>query len=229
MNDLYDADYFSRLPRESDRIRNILASIDLETEDAVCELGCGTGDVLLAVAERVKYCLGVDFAPDAIEQANIGKRRREVNNCDFICEEITTLGETEKYTNSFTKVLMMDVTEHIDDETMCDFIQTAGRILKQSGILYIHTPNRDALLEILKDRNIILKQLPGHIAVRNTGQYRNLLENNGFNVVSVKYLPHYNRLLNIIDSIMMQIPFVGRFFKSRILIKAIITESGSRE
>lgn len=220
MTDLYDSDYFDRLPRESRRIENIIRELDLDKSDRVCEFGCGTGDVIFAISNLVDYCLGIDFSADAIKMADDARKERQKSCVEFACGDITTICTMEKYHRKFTKVLMMDVTEHIDDGVFSEFLRAAKKILKKQGVIYIHTPNKDSILEIMKDNNFILKQLPGHIAVRNARQYQHILNKEGIQVTSVKYLPHYNKLVGLIDRLFMNLPGLGRYFRSRLLIKS---------
>ena len=59
--ELYNADYFHRLPVQSGRIQQILSRIQFEPADRVCEFGSGLGHFLFAVQEKIAYGLGIDF------------------------------------------------------------------------------------------------------------------------------------------------------------------------
>lgn len=120
----------------------------------------------------------------------------------------------------FDKVLMMDISEHLYDDTLLEFFQSAAFVLKPGGQLLIHTPNADYFLERMKAHNFIVKQFESHIAVRNTAQHIPLLNRAGFADIQAKYLPHYNRLLGFVDRVMMHAPFIKRYFRARILLVA---------
>lgn len=113
---------------------------------------------------------------------------------------------------------MMDITEHIYDKTLLEFLASARHVLREAGKLYIHTPNGRYYLELMKRYNFLLRQFPGHVAVRPPDAYAELLERGGFKVESIVYLPHYHGLLGKLDQIMMRVPLIRLFFQSRLLI-----------
>ena len=56
------------------------------------------------------------------------------------------------------------------------------------------TPNADFFLERMKDKGILVKQFPEHIAVRTPEHNVALLSEAGFRIEHVRLLPHYNIL-----------------------------------
>ena len=82
----------------------------------------------------------------------------------------------------------------------------------------LHTPNAEFVVEIMKARNLLLRQFPEHIAVRNAEDNRRFLERAGFVDVSVHFLPHYN-ILSLVHP-MSFIPLIGKYFQARIFIVA---------
>jgi len=218
--DLYDPEYFAGLPVDSDRIQQIMSHLKFGAEDQVCEFGSGLGHILFAIHEKIAFGLGVDFAEYAILESQRSAQAAGMNNLHFECVDVTLLPERSENRERFDKVLMMDVTEHIDDDLMRDFIGSAGQILKSGGELIIHTPNAGYLIERLKNQGVFLKQLPGHIAVRGEQHYGHLLRDGGFEVSRMIYLPHYRSPIRQIDKALMFIPWLGRLFRSRLLITA---------
>lgn len=217
---LYNEDYFRRLPVLTSRIKNIVKNLNLNESDAVCEFGCGVGHVLIAISQDIQTGLGIDFSEYAITEAEKNQRNLNIKNLTFRAMNIEHLVSDRSLGQEFNKVLMLDVTEHIYDETLSGFLASARHILKRDGELYIHTPNADYYLERLKAHDLVLKQLPGHIAVRCYEDYQLVLNRAGFGVKEIKYLPHYNRVLGAIDRLMMNIPYIKGLFRSRIMIKA---------
>jgi 2-polyprenyl-3-methyl-5-hydroxy-6-metoxy-1,4-benzoquinol methylase len=218
--DLYDADYFSGLPVDSARIGQILKRVDFASGDAICEFGSGLGHILFAIQNRISYALGVDFSQYAVEESRKYAVINHIDHIDFRCANIADLHEEDRYRHRFDKVLMMDVTEHINDDLLAAFLVSALKLLKPGGKLIIHTPNAEYLLEQLKENGIFMKQLPGHIAVRNQRQYRHLLESAGFTMNTIQYLPHYRLPMGAVDRALMNVPVLGRYFRSRLLIFA---------
>ncbi len=218
LNSLYDAEYFRGLPVRSQRISRIFRHIPFACGDRVCELGCGVGHVLLAAHRHIGYGLGIDFSEYAISQALLERNRCGISTLDFSVRDIAKLVTDVSLKESFDKVLMMDLTEHIHDQMLLEFLVSTRHILKQAGKLYIHTPNARYYLEIMKKHNFLVRQYPGHIAVRSADQYRDLLRRSGLRLESITYLPHYHGVLGKIDAVMMRLPLLGKLFQSRLLI-----------
>jgi hypothetical protein len=70
----------------------------------------------------------------------------------------------------------------------------------------------------MKARNFILKQYPGHIAVRDAQQNIALLEQAGFRDIEISFIPHYNILKHL--HWLSFLPTVGKYFQARLLIQA---------
>lgn len=64
-----------------------------------------------------------------------------------------------------------------------------------------------------------MKQFPEHIAVRNSKEYLELLNEIGFSNIKVKFISHYILFLNFLH-FLSYIPFFGEYFKARIFILA---------
>jgi cyclopropane fatty-acyl-phospholipid synthase-like methyltransferase len=220
LNEWYGEDYFRTYPLHARRIAQILHYLPLAPDDRVCEFGCGLGHILFAIQSRIAYGLGIDFSKFAINSAERDRKARGLNNLEFRAADIEGLPENVELKNRFTKVLMMDISEHLYDDTMTKFLAAARHVLVPGGRLYIHTPNATYYLEQMKAHNFIIKQFPSHIAVRNQTAYQQLLERSGFRLSHIQTLPHYNRVLGLLDRFLMSWPFAGRLFEARLLIEA---------
>ena len=224
-SELYNQEYFRNLPVNSKRIEIIDSYLNLDIHDRVCEFGCGVGDVLFYIQTKIEYGLGVDFSDSAILEAEKRKISRKINNLDFVKEDIKYLGQKEKLRESFNKVLLLDVTEHINDELLTSFLYSARQILSKDGQLIIHTPNLDYYLERMKQKNFIVQQHPGHIAVRSYEQYKKLLDQSGFSIIDSYHLPHYHKWLGQVDRVLMKIKIIKKYFESRLFIVARLKDS----
>ena len=95
----------------------------------ICELGCGTGGNLAAVADKHDV-VGVECSPQALEYARqtLGDRVR----CGRLPDEI------DLPPASFDVVLLTDVLEHIEDDAAS--ARTALRLLRPGGIVVATVP-----------------------------------------------------------------------------------------
>jgi SAM-dependent methyltransferase len=95
----------------------------------ICELGCGTGGNLAAVADRHDV-IGVDSAPEAIQYAR--QRLGDRVQSGRLPDEINLPAA------SFDVVLMTDVLEHIEADVQS--AQAALRLVRPGGILVATVP-----------------------------------------------------------------------------------------
>lgn len=95
----------------------------------ICELGCGTGGNLAAVADRHDV-VGVECSPHALEYA-----RRRLG--DRVIHGILP-SDVALPPNSFDVVLLTDVLEHIEHDTQS--AATAIRLLRPGGIVVATVP-----------------------------------------------------------------------------------------
>ena len=226
--EVYDDQYYLNLPTDSGRIRSLLRLIDFGTDDTVCEIGCAAGHFLVEASPFIKRGIGLDVAETAIRAAQRTKDARQVTNVDFEEVSASEFARRDENAARFEYVLLLDVTEHIADDMLLDVLDAAKRLLKADGRLVIHTPNLAYWLETLKDRGI-MKQLPGHIAVRDEPHYRLLLREAGFGSPRILGLPHYRQPLRLIDTVMSRVPLLGRLFRSRLFVVVTLPESEEQD
>ena len=216
--DIYDDRYYLSLPVDSGRIRSLRRLLTFGADDSVCEIGCAAGHFLADIAPVIGYGVGLDIMESAIRAANRLKNESGLENIEFEQVAAQDFASRDGNAGRFDYVLLLDVTEHIDDETVAGILEAAKRLLKPGGKMVIHTPNLAYWIEQAKDKSII-KQLRGHIAVRNEEQYRALICEAGFGEPQVFGLPHYRQPLRLIDQLLSRTPLLGKLFRSRLYIE----------
>jgi ubiquinone/menaquinone biosynthesis C-methylase UbiE len=106
----------------------------------VLDLGCGTGVVTLAAAERGFRVVGVDHSPEMIEIA-----RRKVDAAGLAERVELEAGEADRLRfgdGEFDGVLCQGLLHHLPELGSC--LDEVDRVLKPGGFLYISEPTRDA-------------------------------------------------------------------------------------
>lgn len=204
------------------RLKRLINSIALSPELNVVDFGCGNGMLFPLLSEKVESYTGIDFSEKFIQAAK-RKNYRSNTHVEFICEDILKFCANHKET--YDLAFAMDFSEHVYDEEWISILKSINSSLKDGGKLYIHTPNAEFFLEIMKKHNFIVNQFPEHIAVRDTQENCGLLKKSGFTITKVMLIPHYN-ILRLIHPLSF-IPFVGRFFKARIFIEATVCRNKS--
>lgn len=65
-------------------VEALAAALHLEAADVVLDLGCGTGQLTLPVAARVRAVIGMDPEPDMLERAREVAQKRHATNVTWI-------------------------------------------------------------------------------------------------------------------------------------------------
>ena len=139
------------------------------SENTIVDLGGGNG----FVASHLESC-GFEvalFEPGAqgIENA----KRRGLKN--LVCAPVNS---TTVKPNSISAIGLFDVLEHISDES--SFLNELQEVLKNDGILYITVPAHNFLWSSADED-------AGHFRRYNKNSIKNVLADNGFDVVFVSY------------------------------------------
>ena len=211
--DDYVEAYKKKLPM---RLERLLRYMRLDHTVSAADFACGNGMLMELIAPRVKSYTGVDFSEPFIRVANEKKEQLAIRNAEFVCANISDF--CQQRLGSFDAAFAMDVSEHIYDEEWLQTLKSIRSSLKPGGRLYIHTPNAEFLLERMKDKGILFKQFPEHIAVRSPEHNMALLRDAGFTIAQLRLIPHYN-VLKILHPL-SYIPGLGKLFKARIFIEA---------
>ena len=201
------------------RLERIFQHVDVRENDVIADVGCGSGLALGFLdkeKERISKYYGVDFSEDMLTFAELRKAKLKFDKAEFINGSIQEF--SDKHAEEIDIALALDLSEHIYDKEWLEVLQAIYRGLNDCGRLYIHTPNLTFFLELMKARNLIIKQYPGHIAVRSARQNTALLEQAGFRDIEVSFIPHYNILKHL--HWLSFLPIVGKYFQARLLIQA---------
>lgn len=215
----YGREYVDKflLNQSPSRLERLMEHIELQSEFCVADYACGSGMLMPFIASKVTIYVGVDFSQEFIDAANNTKQFLEINNAEFHCSEIKEFcfNNVDRFDCAFA----MDFSEHVPDDQWMDILSAIRISLKTGGCLYLHTPNAQFLPEIMKARSFLMKQIPGHIAVRSPEANSHLLTKTGYRINKLLLLPHYNRLLKA-THLFSYIPVIGKHFKARIFIAA---------
>ncbi|MEO6519425.1 MAG: class I SAM-dependent methyltransferase [Pseudoxanthomonas sp.] len=217
-NDLHDRHWFrNNSAKFRMRWESALRLLQPKPGDVVLELGCASGEHTLLLAPMVARAIGLDFSPDAIRLARAAALRQS-SRAQFLQGDVAHLSAFADA--SIDKVLALDLVEHIADDVLRKMLQETWRVLAPGGRLVIYTPSASHYVERLKARNLLLRQLPGHIAVREGAAYRALLEALPWAKVELDYLPSSYPVFGWVDRLLMTLPLVGPLFRFRILALA---------
>ena len=77
-------------PTQDEIMAVSLAKLGLRKTDTVLEIGCGTGKVSVAMAQRSQKVYALDLRPEAVALATKTAREAGVHNIEFFTTEATT-------------------------------------------------------------------------------------------------------------------------------------------
>jgi len=140
------------------------------------EIGCGFGSFLESCQNEGFEALGIDPAPEALENA---KR----NNLNVIQGNIENLNNASL--GKFDSIVMLDVLEHLRNP-LSVLENIREKFLKEKGILVVRTPNEFNPFQVIANREYNLNQwwinAPMHINYFTVSHLVKLIEKAGFKV-----------------------------------------------
>ena len=102
------------------------------------DVGCGTGQLTIQIADLGVTALGIDFAPEMIDVCR--KNSKEANStAKFNCASIFDFDLTA---DSLDLVSAQGFIEYISESELTKFIEILGRCLKKSGTAVVGSRNR---------------------------------------------------------------------------------------
>ena len=112
-------------------------------DDLVLDIGCGRGDLTLALASNGARVVGLDYSESALEfarQASKNLHENLKNNISLVKSDAVRLPFPD---GQFNLVFMVDIVEHLYPEQLHECFNECCRILKSGGRLIVHTsPNK---------------------------------------------------------------------------------------
>lgn len=190
------------------RVDKVLQLREPGREDRVLDLGCGWGTFCFALGHRVREMVGLDFSRRSVELCEHRLAATGLDNVSFVCADARATGmEAER----FDLIIAADLMEHLYPDDSRDVVQECFRLLRPGGYLSIWTPHRGHILEILKNRNILLKRDVSHVDYKSMARLISLLEEVGFLVEKAYYAESHVPVLRTIEHALLgSIPFLRR-------------------
>jgi cyclopropane fatty-acyl-phospholipid synthase-like methyltransferase len=183
--------------------------------DRVVDLGCGWGTFEHALAGRVAEIVGVDFSERAIDFCRRRLATEPRPNVRFVRADA---GATGLPSGAFDLVIAADLFEHLYPSDSTRVASEAFRLLAPGGRFAVWTPHRGHVLEILKNRNIVLRRDVTHVDYKSMDAMKALLYDAGFTIERAYYAESHvpglrmveRRLQSIVPPLRRRIAVLGR-------------------
>jgi ubiquinone/menaquinone biosynthesis C-methylase UbiE len=176
--------------------------------DRVVDLGCGWGTFGFALSEQVREIVGVDFSERSIEICEQRLRDDPRDNVRFLCADA---GDTGLDAGAWDLAIAADLFEHLYPDDSSRVAHEAFRILRAGGRFSVWTPHRGHILEVLKNRNIVLKRDVSHVDYKSMDAMKRLLVDAGFDIEKAYYAEsHLPGLREVERALQATVPLLRR-------------------
>jgi ubiquinone/menaquinone biosynthesis C-methylase UbiE len=160
--------------------RRILSAANITAQDRVLDLGCGIGNILIALAERTDFihpAAGVDVSPDLIR---IGEREiAQAGLRDRIGLQVAPATRLPFEDGAFDVVLTSHVLKHLDDEALLTSFREVLRVLRPGGRFLLWEFEKSARSALLF-WSARLSGLPPPFQLRTSEEFSRALRSTGF-------------------------------------------------
>lgn len=175
---------------------------------SLLDVGCGNGLYALDCQDRCSEIIQIDLEDRRDAQAQ--KFQFYYMNAD----DLATLD------GPFDNIIAFDIIEHLDDDIQ--FLNSAYRLLKDGGKLFVSVPNQDnSLLERLNLAHIHFTDKT-HRREYSQEYLKNILEETGFSVH--KLYPHINRAVANMPRILQKNSVLSKVFAGFIIYQIRVCE-----
>jgi cyclopropane fatty-acyl-phospholipid synthase-like methyltransferase len=202
-----------------DKAKFIRKWMTLNDRDTVMECGSSSGKTSVDLAHH-SGCrvIGIDFQDEAIAVSCAMRDKyfpKLKSRVEFLKGDLRNM----RFDRKISKVLMPDFTEHVPDDILSEILQNIGKQLPHA-ILYVYTPDRSHIFEILRHRGILLKNPPGHVNVKSARELKEFLKRQNWEIQRYQWRPSHIPIVRIFEMALSYLPIIGKLFRRRIAIIA---------
>ena len=164
--------------------RRILSAANITTQDRVLDLGCGIGNILIALSQKIDFIhppVGVDVSPDLVR---IGEREIEkAGLAGRIPLKVAPATRLPFEDAAFDVVVTSHVLKHLDDESLLTGFREVARVLRPGGrfLLWEFAKRPRSALLFWSAR---LSGLPPPFQLRTAEELSGALRSTGFHQVA---------------------------------------------
>jgi ubiquinone/menaquinone biosynthesis C-methylase UbiE len=183
---------------ELQTLRKVLGKIK---NKKITDIACGGGRIAIPLAKMGAKVTGIDISQEMLNYAKKNAiRNRCSSNVKFFCNNAWN---TELTSNSFDKVLLLGILEHLPDKYKKLTIKEAHRITKKHGSVYIVINNKKSffLRRVRKWKTPIQQKSGYYSSLMNRNQIISYLKSLNFDVNIINSNLNYSILLHTLELI----------------------------
>lgn len=163
---------------------HILSSANITAQDRVLDLGCGLGNILIALAERIDFihpAAGVDVSPDLVRIGEQEIARARLH--DRIRLQVAPATRLPFEDGAFDVVITSHVLKHLDDGALLTSLREVVRVLRPGGRFLLWEFEKSARSAVLF-WSARLSGLPPPFQLRTMTEFSRALLLTGFHRVA---------------------------------------------
>ncbi len=164
--------------------------------DTLCEVGCGAGEVLRLLQERMSEACtfwGYDISPQAIAMC----KEKANERLHFKLADIR-----QEHDVFFDLLLVLDVVEHLED-----YFSFLRDLRSKSRYKLFHIPLEMSVQTVLRGKTLIRnRDLHGHLHYFTKETALRTLEDVGYEVLDYSYSPEYEMPAPLLQTNLMKLP-----------------------
>lgn len=141
----------------------------------ILDIGCALGISLKAYTAKGYQAYGMENSEFAVNMAR--------KNTTFTVMQQSIENKTNWENDFFDGITMVDVLEHLSNPIFA--LKEANRVLKNGGILYIHTLNFNGIGRKIDKMDWTLLNPPAHLSYFTPRTLRYALNNMGFSIIQM--------------------------------------------
>lgn len=135
--DIYDLEYYSNI-KDSEDVKIVhdeaLNLLKPAPNEKILDIGCGRGELVKRMLGVGVNAFGIDYSSAAVTIAKNVCGSGRIVRANAIHLPFTN--------EKFDKIVLTDVVEHLDQEDLDKCLKEVKRVLKNDGVVLIHTPNK---------------------------------------------------------------------------------------
>jgi SAM-dependent methyltransferase len=226
----YDASYFSNSYESPDRClpreRHAISLLSVKPADVAVDVGCGRGTTIKELARDCGMVVGLD--PSSVAVAISKRNTRGLRGCEVIRASAMHLPLKSR---SATKVLALEVIEHLDRKDTETAVREIRQILTDNGSLCISTPHVEFPLTLVsKLYRIATRGLRAslHVDEKSERTMRKCLHRAGFEcqITLESYAPdQFLKKGSVMEKLIRRFKFPTPYLSAQMWIKAWTTLS----
>ena len=186
-------------PFQRYRVQKVLDIYPPMSGQRVVDFGCGWGTFGFELSGRVAEVVGIDFSEKSIELCNRRLASDPRENLTFLCADA---GDTGLEADAYDVVIAADLFEHLYPEDSMRVVQEAYRILKPGGRFSVFTPHRGHFLEVLKNRDILIKRDISHVDYKSLERMKQMMQEAGFGIERAYYAESHLPGLRVVERLL---------------------------